>query len=63
MKKGCRVCRLAGKTDAVVNSHNMKDCFFFTPQDHADFATLSTAEQDKEQYTGADSPYYDQGEE
>ena len=61
MKKGCRVCRLAGKTDAVVNSHIMKECFFFTPQDHADFATLSL--EDQEQDTGSNSPYYDHGEE
>jgi hypothetical protein len=63
MKKGCRVCRLAGKTEAVVNSHKMKECFFFTPQDHADFASLNMAELEQERDTSADSPYYDNGEE
>jgi len=61
-RKGCRVCRLAGKTEAVVNSHTMKTCFFFTPEDHADFASLSM-DQVEDRDTGANSPYYDHGEE
>ena len=58
-KTGCRICKLAGKTDAVVNSHRIKDCFFFTPQEVADFASLNTAEMEEERDTSANSPYYD----
>ena len=62
--KGCRVCRLAGKTDAVVNSHTVSKCYFFTPQDHADFANLNTAKLEQQEVdTGENSPYYDTWEE
>ena len=57
--KGCRVCRLAGKTDAVVNSHTVSQCYFFTPQDHADFVNLNTAKLEQQEVdTGENSPYY-----
>ena len=60
----CRVCKLAGKNDSVVRSHNIGDCFFFTSQDQADLvARLNTAQLEYEVDTGDNSPYYDlQGE-
>ena len=60
----CRVCKLAGKHDSVVRSHNIGDCFFFTSQDQADLvARLNTAQLEDQWDTGELSPYYDMGEE
>ena len=53
----CRVCKLAGKSDAVVRSHTIGQCYFFTKQDQADLlANLNTMETNFT--TGPDSPYY-----
>ena len=58
--KSCRVCKLAGKSDAVVRSHNIGNCFFFTKQDQEDLlASLSNVNLDTDMNTGVDSPYYD----
>ena len=60
--KYCRVCKLAGKNDSVVKSHNIGDCFFFTSQDQADLvARLNTAQMEYEVDTSESSPYYDLG--
>ena len=57
--KICRVCRLAGKTEAVYRSHDIGSCFFFTKQDQTDLmAGLNSLQVDTVD-TGADSPYYD----
>ena len=58
----CRICKLAGKSESVVRSHNIGKCYFFTKQDQADLlANLSLIDTDID--TGNDSPYYDDGEE
>ena len=58
--KLCRVCRLAGKTDAVYRSHNVGTCRFFTEKELADLVSnLNSLRLDDEVDTGPDSPYYD----
>ena len=57
--KFCRVCKLAGKLDAVVRSHNIGECFFFTKQDQVDLVTsLNTAQLEYQVDTSEASPYY-----
>ena len=53
------MCRLAGKSDAVVcTSHSIDQLYFFNPQDHADFLPLSMAQLEPEVDTSENSHYY-----
>ena len=62
--KFCRVCKLAGKLDAVFRSHNIGECFFFTKQDQVDLvASLNTAQLECQFDTSDASPYYNMEEE
>ena len=57
----CRLCRLAGKTEAVYRSHTIANCRFFTKQDHADFSSIdvSALQLESKVDTGPNSPFYD----
>ena len=64
-KRPCRLCKLAGKTEAVYFSHNIGNCQFFTEQDEEDLMSgISSFHMVGDTVnTGPDSPFYELDEE